>query len=1039
MKLLLALAKLFHPKPISKIARLYGWLKGYDHYYPSPTMHIEKAVRPDWWKKITSSVDIVDLVSDATPNLRVPEPESMLTLWAWRTVTGCLTAITLVIAYVLVERVARYVGSCILHAVAERYSLSPTLMRSTFSELPVTRKKPIDNHTHGTSAMLRSTASSFATSLASRLGISAYYVQQSLPDQRKGRNGSRSWYWSKDLLARPEGFWPGNRSLVTMIDVDYYVDMPDFLTTSFLPTLLYTFTPQTVAKSDGDYSFTFEKDAKLKYSVSGGAVYKHFIWNYNHDTVKITNYWGFIPTKTCCYHVDRKRVDDHHSLILLTPTCMWIGIYSLLAEIMLSGPKIERFDPVVGDYLRMYVQTKDGMKVSTGEVGHYSATTVSAPYDEALEATGRFSTSKLTLAAAMQYVKGETLSDKRAEAAPLYKFHQNTIETKAMAFPVQDSVRRYEYVNLEEHDPEAPDTMAPFMTPLIHGAFVPVSSEGNDKACIKHRLTDVKPKDLVMTPFIEQVMHEFVNLLFPDDPDLLPVDLSEVGERQNRPAQRAILERASHEGVIPLFKSFQKKESYVKVSPPRNITTIDGNVKLRYSAYIYALADYYKECDHMHWYAFSHDPEFVTQLVCAMLGEAETAVPSDFSKFDGTISGLLREFEKMVLAKAFHPTVRDELMELHSDQYNKTGLTRFRVKYDSGTSRGSGSPETSALNTTDNAFVAYLTFRSMKVNGEFMDPATAWEKLGLYGGDDGLTADIDVNDYISSAKRLGLKLTAEEIKRGERGVCFLSRYYTSEVWNGNPTSCCDIARQLSKFHVTTKIQGVSPVEKLLEKSRAYYLMDKNTPIIGEFASKVVEIHGCLPGVSKHKLLVKWGSDYKEDSQYPNEYHAEFDDLLNEQLNGCNVDGFRSWLSNVKTLEDCLTPPLLREPDKPVTKHEAVVDGDVALPDLVPGRTQEEKQTNDEKHTDTGPIGRPNQNQDGQLGPDGNGSSGRSWNSAGGHTPDDSSSSSADTVPISNISRPAIGSGGATRKRTRNRTRGRKQQVQASQQRSSTQV
>jgi hypothetical protein len=676
------------------------------------------------------------------------------------------------------------------------------------------------------------------------------------------------------------------------------------------------------------------------------------------------------------------------------------------------------------------------MKVSTGEVGHYKSTTVSASYDEALEATGRFSTSKLTLAAAMQYVGGESLSDKRAEAAPLYKFHQKSGLTRAIVFPVQDSVRRYEYVDLHDHDPEAPDSMAPFMSPLVHGAFVPVSSEGNDRACIQHRITDVKPKELVLTPFIEQVMHEFVGLLIPDEPDLIPVDLDEVGNRQNRPMQRAIIERASHEGVISLFKSFQKKESYVKVTPPRNITTIDGNVKLRYSAFIYALSDYIKESESIHWYAFSHDPAAVADMVCSMLGEAKTAVPSDFSKFDGTISGLMREFEKMVLARAFHTSARDEVLELHGDQYNKTGFTRFHVKYDSGTSRGSGSPETSALNTIDNAFTAYFTFRSTKMpNGEYMSPEEAWSKLGLYGGDDGLTADIDVNSYVSCAKRLGLKLTAEVVERGNRGVCFLSRYYTSEVWNGNPTSCADIARQLSKYHVTTKIQGVSPVEKLLEKSRAYYLMDKNTPVLGEFASKVVELHGCLPGVSKHKLLVKWGSDWSEDKQFPNTFHEDFNVLLDEQLNGCNVTEFREWLANVKCLEDCLSPPLLREPDKPVTKHEAVVEGDVARPDLKPGEKLENEPKTD---VNTGQNGRSDHDSNGRNGSDGDGTDRRSWNSAGVHTPPDTSDSDAETVPASNVSTQSNSASDKKRK-NRRRNRGNRRQVQTGEQRSGTQV
>ena len=131
----------------------------------------------------------------------------------------------------------------------------------------------------------------------------------------------------------------------------------------------------------------------------------------------------------------------------------------------------------------------------------------------------------------------------------------------------------------------------------------------------------------------------------------------------------------------------------------------------------------------------------------------------------------------------------------------------------------------------------------------------------------------------------------------------------------------------------------------------------------------------------------------------------------------------------------------REPAKPVTKHEAVVEGDVVRPDLLPKKEEkkDEKRTNGKDTIDARPDGGSNTDPNGRNGSDGDGASTRSWNSAGGHTPCDSSTSSADTVPISNISCPKAGCAPATRKRTRNRPRRGKQPVPTSEQHGSPQV
>jgi len=422
-----------------------------------------------------------------------------------------------------------------------------------------------------------------------------------------------------------------------------------------------------------------------------------------------------------------------------------------------------------------------------------------------------------------------------------------------------------------------------------------------------------------------------VNKLFPKKHQLYPEDYDMVYEKQYRPSQTRIIDAAAVQTDHDIFKSFQKKECYGMPKPPRNITTLPSTTKVEYSRYMYALANYVKEAEHIEWYAFSRTPRQVAERITDILANAEWAVPSDFSKFDGTISDIVRELERMILRRAFHPSCVAEVLDLHSNQFNKTGLTRFYVKYLSGTSRASGSPETSIFNTIVNAFIAYATWRLSKVDGEYVEPDVAWSKLGVYGGDDGLTPDIDSDMYEKTAKMFGLQLTTETIMRGDLGIVFLSRFYTSDVWFGDPNSCCDLRRQLGKFHTTVKLQGVVPVEKLLEKSRAFYLTDRNSPILGQLVSKAIELNGGAPAMSKHHNLVRFGSDIPVENQFPNEYREDYHAVLDKQLPNIDYELFDTWLASCNNLYSLLSPPLIVEPEVAVTKHETVVDGDVARP------------------------------------------------------------------------------------------------------------
>jgi hypothetical protein len=745
-------------------------------------------------------------------------------------------------------------------------------------------------------------------------------------------------FWAKDLNAAPENFNPPERSIPILIDVDQYMDMPRFLANTFKPTLIYTFQPHQVSRVATNYSFTFNENDEVEYQVTGGGQFRHRVWNYSVDNIIVTSTWFGIPCIRACFLVDRRATSDDHELILVTPLRRWVGIFNSLAGLFLSGRKLERLHIHSSGFLRLVVSKTQGLYVSTGKVGSHVQATILKAIDDAISTVSRLSKHDLTLPQVQSFIEGDRLA-----AAPLLDFHRAQTASKPdVVCPVSESLRRYQF-DPANYDPDLKPAMVPFMSPLLDECYVFDQGHSSEVRAVEGRINSIKNPPMELSRFMLQVIDEFVRLFIPVPGQLFPTDMDELFARQDRPSQRRILEEAQF--LLPKreTKTFLKKESYGAVKDPRVISQINGCDKAEYSLYIYSLADYLKT---FKWYAFGCTPAEVAERVARVCESADVnAANTDFSRYDGHISNIIRHLERCILLRAFAPEHHERLAELHSRQYNLRGCTTTGVKYDTDFTRASGSPETSAFNSIDNKFVAFLNFRMTKVNGMFLTPEEAWVKPGLYGGDDGLTADVQPQVYVKAAASVGLVIEVDPIPKGEEGVMFLARVYSPDVWFGDTNSCCDVMRQLSKVHTTVCLpSSIRPIDKLAEKARAYLLTDENTPIFGEFFKRFSELYD-LDTLSACPRLI-WGADVPKDVQYPN-FRAEWmDDYVYKCLNGANFPAFRAWLAKCATPEEMLSPPLLLEPKPATTSVPVVVDGqllptDTKLPPVT-GPTEDEK-------------------------------------------------------------------------------------------------
>lgn len=793
-----------------------------------------------------------------------------------------------------------------------------SLARDALRNTPRITMRESKTHSHPAAAANRAEAVAMMKLFSHSMGMESYMLQMSKRDQEAGMRGSRQYFWARDTDMRAVEEDPRPGECICIVDTDYYVDMPRMLLRNSNPVIMYTMMPTRAGEVlDSDVTFAFNQDNEVVTTVAGGARYQHHLWDYTMDVLTVRSRVLCWRTKT--YQVERLMLSRHHGIVLLIPRHMWRGLGSWLMWFM-GGHSLTTMQPSSNGWVRMEVVSGKDHYVSVAKAGSCVSAEIPIAVDEGLRATTSVVKTPLTISGVESQIHKHGLD--HARAALLCQYYRETVGTVTYkAFPVEMAVKRLQYRAL---DFDVKPAMDAFMCPIVNNAVVPDCTLGNEQQCVEERINKVKNPELEMTPQLMGYMIEFSKLLFPRAGMHVPADEDEVWERQARPAQQRILDEAQQiDEPNRIVKAFQKKEAYIKVNDPRNISTINGKDKLEYSRYMYAFSEQLKT---QPWYAFAMTPKSIADRVVFICETADFVIPSDYSRFDGTVSNLSRIFEEIVAKRCFAPSYHADLVRLMRTQFAQKAVGSFGTWYETGFSRLSGSPETSCFNTLNSAFSAFVAKRL-----EGCPAAEAYTALGVYGGDDGLTPNVDPEKFKQAAAMMGFRLTCEVVHKGQPGVTFLARTYTPEVWFGNPTSSCQLLRQLSKFHVTVASPGVSEVTKLVQKSYSFYLSDRNTPIIGPFVRRTMELLYASDLKCKLKLdpeidfkgLRSYMTLHPVDEQYPNKVNEWFEDYAQEQIPGFDQNQWTDWLDSVEKLEDLLKPPCLLDPESPPKPDAAV--------------------------------------------------------------------------------------------------------------------
>ena len=816
------------------------------------------------------------------------------------------------------------VRSRLIHLLKNRVIPSPRSARDAFRSLEDVSVVKSESHAHGALAANRAQAVAMMRLYALTLGRRLFMLQRSGRDVAQNIAGNRTYYWLKDTDVEYSDEKPTGADVVGIVDVDYYLDMPHLLAQVECPVILYTTTPTTVGEPmDDGLSFYFDGQDRIHVTLSGGTPYVHWLWDYGTDVLGALSYgWAFWRSSFVSYDVERRNVSKHSSLIALVPRHKWTGVAALVAS-TLGHQILKRVAVNLGRWNVLKIQTSDAHSVSISRVDSPVSATIPLELHEGIMSTVEVSKIPITISMVESQVTKSGIS--HAKAALLCAYYRSERPQPLLTiFPIERSIKRFQW---REFDPEAKPALHPFMNPIVADAKAPDLSLGNEQQCVAERITRVTSPVLPITPQFVMYVEEFIALMVETPHTYVPADEEKVWEMQSRPAQQRNLAEASNIDVPDrTVRAFQKKEAYGKYTDPRNISTINPKDKLEYSRIVYSIAEIMKL---QKWYAFGHTPRETAERVVEVCRSAYFVVPSDYSRLDGSISNLCRYLERALFMRAFAVEYHDVVLAAMRTQYKQKGVGTMGTKYDTGFSRLSGSPETSICNSLVTAFVPYMTFRETG-----MAPVEAFGKLGIYGGDDGLTPDIDPGMFTKCAKSVGLTLTAECVRVGGSGVHFLARFYSPDVWYGNPASCCDLKRQLSKFHTTVVGDLDEPSVKLIEKGFSYYLSDASTPILGPFVVKVKWFMDRMGVVIDPELQNRDICSYNTlttlDDQYPNEYHEWFHTWAQELFPAYDAEQWAAWLEQAETIEDLLHPVCISAPEE-LAPPGVNVNGEVEQP------------------------------------------------------------------------------------------------------------
>jgi len=808
--------------------------------------------------------------------------------------------------------------------------LRPSLRIEALPIIPAGR-----THTHSKSASERTSASKAIDQHVREAGREPYYVSMSSADQRDDCNGNRFYYWPKDLKAEfCDDFITSNHSLV-FIDVDMHVDMPRYLQLG-LPMIMYTVVAESPAYQCAEFSYKF-KDNVMHYEVSGGAVYEHELWNYDHETLAADCDDGY----TIFYNVEQRVIAGHigesHRILLILPYAKIKTRYAFAVNPTYLTRKQYTFDGVN----MVYDSLTDKLSVAMND--SYHAVTIEGRRYEALRVKlSSKAESRFTVGDVEIYLYDEKQTEQtesiKVTAALLHEIFVTNGSLPMLTNIIKTSAVPTFYVPvapLALQNPTAPCQL--LTTPLVsYPGLHPAKCTNSEIAAIRGRITAVENNKIPPREY-SKYARDFIDWLVDEPHKGVPLTMEQVYDNLERPLQKARARDVKHrDGMFARnrLQTFNKNEAYKVPSDPRIITTCETASTLELARYTDAFKQQVlKKHD---WYGPGKTPAQSIEILRKVTTNG--SIETDYTRFDGSISRWLQTrivFE--VYTRWCNPSEKDAVLYYLKQIFKKSGRTSTGISYSAGWGTRSGSKITTDGNTAINCFIVYAALRTRGY-----DHDTAVKHLGIYAGDDGITPALPglAEAITATCVDLGLDVKMKVNGRNEK-LTYLSRVFPCIQTHDD--SFQDPVRTLMKIHLSAN-KGVTREQAATNKAVGYMTTDALTPIVSDYCKRVLAITQLQPkgmtSEEEHKI---------QSGAWPQNDHQLIQDAFCKELNITTIE-LAEKVDLIKKVKDLDSFPVVLNVKETQPKLDAIVlDTLVFAPRP---RLNNEKQENEQKCNQT---------------------------------------------------------------------------------------
>lgn len=743
--------------------------------------------------------------------------------------TAALDSVSLFIAAGLSAYLFEYLQSSqwiVLRSYAlwlTSHRLGYSSLRTDFMKRTLAPARKSDTNPHAESAASRSSADNFVHEFSTAHGLHVHSVSSSPKDAWNGVQGSRYYYFEKDLRMEFRNDAVPDNALIKMVDVDFYLEkdtLHDYIMAS-RAMMMYTIIPEHLSQTSESGIFTVSSTGEMTETHAGSTPYTHVLWDWRRDYITCTKltWYGYGSKFVHCY-VDYRKVSENRFLVLITPVTQGGFLAALIWYITGQTRPLARWTPIHVNGVNI-LPRHDGVIVAlpNARTEHFLTNT---QYSELLYAK------KVTSPDVQRIARVET-GYELAHIMSLLQTQQITLPP--MVFNSRDP-RDYkvEYTDVFDGQKSRVKCQNAF-PPIIDAAFVPTSSKSNDLDCLEHRLfslqKEIRPVPHKYYPMID----EFSEQVIPTPGSLHPISFADVYEESST-AQVLKYENAMREPPGNKNKAFQKSESYPEIKPARNISAVDPKHVVRLSRFTRPYTAFLKA--NTQWYTFGRTPPEMAEDVRQIMADTHlgSLVEGDFSRYDGRQSTFLVDLNLAIMLRLFHPMYHDEIRELRYELSYAMFTTEYGIKYSTSDSQKSGSASTSCDNTVDHAFCQYAHFRNLQFT-----TMHAYKRIGMCAGDDGLLRTPNPEDYENTCKDLNLVLKSKVLAPGDR-VSFLGRIWSN--WDSD-ASFFDPLRALSKLHFSDNSDRKISRDLLAWRKCAGYFVTDSGNFVGHIARKILEI------------------------------------------------------------------------------------------------------------------------------------------------------------------------------------------------------